>query len=71
MAEWGKVSKPISTNQLANQLQRFGVVPSNLQTGDGKVLKDYRAADFDQAFARDLPPKGDSKGVKKGKGVTH
>ena len=60
MAEWGKVSKPISTNQLANQLRRFGVVPSNIKTGDGKVLKGYRADDFDEAFARYLPPKWDS-----------
>jgi putative DNA primase/helicase len=53
-AEWGKHRKPISPNQLANQLKRFGVSPKSIKFGD-KTLRGYLLSDFDEAFDRYLP----------------
>lgn len=53
-AEWGKHRKPISANQLATQLRRFGVSPDSIKFGE-KTLRGYRRSDFDEAFERYLP----------------
>ena len=53
-AEWGKHRKPISTNQLANQLRRFGISPDGIRIGDetprGYLLDWFQEA-FDALFA--------------------
>jgi putative DNA primase/helicase len=53
-AEWGKHRKPISPNQLANQLRRFGVSPRTIRIGD-ETLRGYVFEDFREAFERYLP----------------
>jgi putative DNA primase/helicase len=53
-AEWGKHRKPISPNQLANQLRRFGVSPRAIRVGD-ETPRGYLLADFQEAFDRYLP----------------
>ena len=53
-AEWGKHRKPISTNQLANQLRGFGVLPQKWRDGD-ETFRGYVLADFKEAFERYLP----------------
>jgi putative DNA primase/helicase len=53
-AEWGKHRKPISPNQLAIQLRRFGVAPKGIRVGD-ETLRGYLLADFQEAFDRYLP----------------
>ena len=53
-AEWGKHRKPISSNQLANQLHRFGIKPHGIRVGDD-TPRGYRLADFQEAFERYLP----------------
>jgi putative DNA primase/helicase len=53
-AEWGKHRKPISPNQLANQLRRFGVSPDSIRFGD-KTLRGYKQFHFQEAFKRYLP----------------
>ncbi len=54
-AEFGKTSKPISANQLAKLLRRFGVTSENLRHGS-EVLKGYFIERFAEAFERFLPP---------------
>ena len=53
-ADWGKFKKPISPNQLANQLRRFGVAPRTIRVGD-ETAKGYALPDFTEAFDRFLP----------------
>jgi hypothetical protein len=53
-AEWGKHRKPISTNQLANQLNRFGISPRGIRVGD-ETPRGYLLDDFKEAFSRYLP----------------
>jgi hypothetical protein len=53
-AEWGKHRKPISTNQLANQLRRFGISPRGIRVGD-ETPRGYLLDDFKEAFSRYLP----------------
>ena len=56
-AEFGKHSKPISANQLAKLLRRFGVSSENLRHGDD-VAKGYYLERFAEAFERFLPSAG-------------
>ncbi len=51
--EWGKARKPISTNQLAVQLRKFGIAPHVIRLGTG-TARGYYLADFEEAFARFL-----------------
>jgi len=53
-AEWGRQRKPISPNQLANLLRRFGISPTKIRFGD-KTLQGYNRSDFEDAFQRYLP----------------
>jgi putative DNA primase/helicase len=53
-AEWGKHRKPISPNQLASQLHRFGIKPHGIRVGDN-TPRGYRLTDFQDAFERYLP----------------
>jgi hypothetical protein len=53
-AEFGKARKPISANQLANQLKKFGITPQLVRLGTD-VARGYALADFADAFARFLP----------------
>jgi putative DNA primase/helicase len=53
-AEWGKHRKPISPNQLANQLRRFDVSPDTIRIGD-ETPRGYLLTDFQEAFDRYLP----------------
>lgn len=53
-AEWGRQRKPISPNQLANQLRRFGVSPKKIRFGEHS-LQGYSREEFDEPFARYLP----------------
>jgi hypothetical protein len=53
-AEWGKHRRPISPNQLANQLRRFGVSSRVIRVGD-ETPRGYLLADFSEAFERYLP----------------
>ena len=52
-AEWGRHRKPISPNQLANQLRHFEVKPDSIKFGD-KTLRGYRRTAFKEAFDRYL-----------------
>jgi putative DNA primase/helicase len=53
-AEWGRHRKPISPNQLANQLRRFGISPQVIRIGD-ETPRGYMLDDFSEAFMRYLP----------------
>jgi len=53
-AEWGRLRKPISPNQIANQLRHFEVKPDSIKFGD-KTLRGYRLTDFEDVFKRYLP----------------
>jgi putative DNA primase/helicase len=53
-AEWGKHRKPMSPNQLAIQLRRFGVTPVTIRIGD-ETPRGYLLADFAEPFSRFLP----------------
>ncbi|MBI4328198.1 MAG: DUF3631 domain-containing protein [Chloroflexi bacterium] len=53
-AEFGKNRRPISANQLANQLRRFGVTPRAIRIGD-ETPRGYTLADFQEAFDRFMP----------------
>ncbi len=52
-AEWGRHRKPISTNQLANQLRRFGISPRGIRVGD-ETPRGYLLDDFKEVFSRFL-----------------
>jgi hypothetical protein len=56
-AEFGKARKPISANQLANQLRRFGVAPRAIRIGN-ETPRGYALADFQEAFDRFLAKPG-------------
>ena len=53
-AEWGRHRKPISPNQLANQLRRFGVQPDTIRIGN-ETPRGYTLSDFREVFDRYLP----------------
>jgi hypothetical protein len=53
-AEWGRQRKPISPNQLANQLRRFGVSPKKIRFGEHS-LQGYWREEFNEPFERYLP----------------
>jgi len=53
-AEWGKHRKPISPNQLANQLRRFGLHSDTIRIGN-QTPRGYKLADFQEPFDRYLP----------------
>ena len=53
-AEWGHQRKPISPNQLANQLRRFGVSPQKIRFGE-HTLQGYWREQFNEPFERYLP----------------
>jgi hypothetical protein len=50
-AEWGKNRKPISTNQLANQLRHFEISPKKIRFGEA-TLQGYDLADFRDGLER-------------------
>lgn len=52
--EWNGGS-PITASQLARLLKPFGIRPTTIRIGT-ETAKGYRFADFDDAFARYLPP---------------
>jgi putative DNA primase/helicase len=52
--EWGKSHKPISPNQVAKQLRKFGVSPDSVRVGD-KTPKGYHLSQFLDVFERFLP----------------
>jgi hypothetical protein len=52
--EWGRHRKPISANQLAQQLRRFGIGPHVIRIGD-QTARGYLLDDFKEAFSRYLP----------------
>ena len=54
--EFGKARKPISANQLANPLRRFGVTPRTIRLAPGDTAKGYHREDFKEVFDRFLPP---------------
>jgi putative DNA primase/helicase len=53
-AEW-KAGKPITPTGLARQLARFGIIPHSIRIED-QTPKGYMRAQFEDAFARYLPP---------------
>jgi hypothetical protein len=53
-AEWGKHRRPISANQLAQQLRRFGIAPHVIRIGD-QTPRGYLLDDFEEVFSRYLP----------------
>ena len=52
--EFGKGGKPITANQLAKLLGRFGIRSRTIRTGDD-TAKGYHREDFEDTFARYLP----------------
>jgi hypothetical protein len=55
-AEFGRSRKPISPNQLAQQLRKFAVAPRMMVVcGEEKNRRGYDLADFAEAFERFLP----------------
>jgi putative DNA primase/helicase len=53
-AEWGRQRKPISPNQLATQLRRFGISPQGIRIGD-ETPRGYLLEHFQEQFDRYLP----------------
>jgi hypothetical protein len=53
-AEWGKHRRPISPNQIANQLHRFSIAPKVIRVGE-ETARGYLLEDFQEAFDRYLP----------------
>ena len=53
--EFGKQQKPISKNQVANQLKPFKITTGTVRRGD-KTGKGYKRNSFQDAFDRYLPP---------------
>jgi hypothetical protein len=54
-AEHGKAGKPLSANGLARMLANDGISPNSIRLGE-KTGKGYERAQFEDAFARYLPP---------------
>lgn len=52
--EFGKSHKPISANQMARQLRKFGISPDSVRVGD-KTPKGYHLNQFAEVFERFLP----------------
>jgi hypothetical protein len=59
-AEFGKMRKPISPNQLAARLRDFEIAPTTIKFSDGKTAKGYFLQQFEDAFQRYLPAQGHS-----------
>jgi putative DNA primase/helicase len=58
-AEMGKNRKPLTKHGLAYRLRPLGIITKKI--GPGKTrINGYVRADFEEAFARYLPPEGDS-----------
>jgi putative DNA primase/helicase len=53
-AEYGRGQKPISVNQLATQLSKFGIAPRAIRIGD-HTPRGYTLDQFKEAFASYLP----------------
>jgi hypothetical protein len=47
--------RPITPNQLANQLRPLGICPKTIRIGQRSTAKGYEASDFQDAWARYLP----------------
>jgi putative DNA primase/helicase len=56
-AEWGRQRKPISANQVTNQLRRFGISPKVIRIRD-ETARGYLLDDFNEVFERYLPIEG-------------
>jgi putative DNA primase/helicase len=58
-AEWGRLRKPITPNQLANLLRRFGISPQGIRIGNetprGYLLEQFQEQ-FDRYLPKPLPP---------------
>jgi hypothetical protein len=54
-AEYGKAGKPLSANGLARMLANDGISPNSIRLGED-TGKGYERTQFDDAFARYLPP---------------
>ena len=54
-AEW-KFGKPITKNQLAHYLSRYGIGPKTVRLPDDRRLKGYELEQFKEAWAVYLPP---------------
>jgi putative DNA primase/helicase len=54
-AEWGRLRKPISPNQLANLLRHFGISPQGIRIGN-ETPRGYLLSDFTEAFQRYISP---------------
>jgi len=53
-AEWGRMQKPITANQLARQLSHFGISPDRLRINE-QQFRGYKLEDFREAFERYIP----------------
>ncbi len=55
---WAEFShgRALTQRQLARNLRLFGIVPSTVRTDPDRTAKGYRAAGFEEAFARYTPP---------------
>jgi hypothetical protein len=58
----GNSGKPLTQNKLARMLKPLGIIPEDIWIGssNGRALKGYVFAHFDEAFSRYLPPEGGS-----------
>jgi len=54
-AEYGRSQKPITARQVARMLKSFKISSRQIRVGES-TCKGYHVADFDDAFARYLPP---------------
>jgi hypothetical protein len=54
-AEYNR-GKPMTVRQLARLLNAFGILSGTVRLADGKTLKGYKLEDFEDVFARYLPP---------------
>jgi putative DNA primase/helicase len=53
-AEWGRMQKPITANQLARQLSHFCISPDRLRINE-QQFRGYKLEDFREAFDRYIP----------------
>jgi putative DNA primase/helicase len=53
---WAEDGIAINPRQLARLLKPFGIAPKSVRLGRGSTPKGYTAAQFEDAFARYLPP---------------
>jgi Protein of unknown function (DUF3631) len=58
-AEMGKAAKPMTQHKLARTLRPLGLAPKQIGPKDARI-RGYILADFEEAFLRYLPEKGDS-----------